>query len=144
MTKRGAHWKRAHDALIARADALEAEDRALGRPAARASASALRVHRNPLRRHPRRPQRNPMKNERRALGRIAALVATALSRPASNRRPGSNGTGAVPSTLVSFVATGTLVGVEPFSVGTTMLETGTTAFRQDETASAGGAGCGSA
>lgn len=80
-----------------------------------------------------------MNDERRAPGRIAAAIAAALlAACGADSSTGSNGTGILPSTLVAFVGAGTLVGTEPYSIGTTTLETGTTAFQQDEAAGAGG------
>lgn len=82
-----------------------------------------------------------MKIDRRASGRLAALAAIALlAACAAETKTGSNGTGILPSTQTSFVTSGTLLGADPFSAGTTTLETATTVFRRDDLATmAGGA-----
>jgi hypothetical protein len=83
-----------------------------------------------------------MMNERRALERLGAILAIALlSSCGVETKTGSNGTGSVPTTPPEpTVVAGTLVGVDPFAIGSVPLETGAAAFRQDETANAGSGG----
>ncbi len=83
-----------------------------------------------------------MKIDATALARLAAAFAIALlAACGAETKTGSNGTGILPpSTPEPSVIGGTLIGADPFAIGTAALDTTTTTFRQDATANAGTAG----
>jgi len=77
-----------------------------------------------------------MKTELLALRRLGAILAIAILPGCLETKTGSNGTGTVPADGKSLVA-GTVVSVEPFSVGLASLEASAAVIRRDETANAG-------
>jgi hypothetical protein len=78
-----------------------------------------------------------MKIEERACARIAATLAIVVVTACTETKTGSNGTGAVPTGKFEALAVGTLLAVEPFSVGAAEIQAGTAPIRRNDDADAG-------
>ena len=78
-----------------------------------------------------------MKNEDRSPVRVAAILAIALLAACAESKTGSSGTGSVPSDKFEALVAGTLVGAEPFTVGTADIAIDGAAIRVDDDANAG-------
>lgn len=81
-----------------------------------------------------------MTSEKPLAGRALAALAALLLAGCLETKTGSNGTGGTVPQAAPALLAGTLVGVEPFAIGTSSLDTAAAAIRRDEVANAGSAG----